>query len=104
MAAMPSFKVNGATISFVAGMIGLATVGWNAVAYFKGIEQKNQEQDIRLDRTDEDRKATKELTQKTGELKEAVVKLTTVIETNGVTKRADYIVPNIPRQTTEEVQ
>jgi hypothetical protein len=91
MAALPSFTVNKETIALVAGLIGLVTVGWNVISYFKTLEpknnpvvqeilSKNQQQDTRLDRTDEDRQITKELSQKTGQLTEAVVRLTTVIE------------------------
>lgn len=54
---------------------------------------KDHEQDQRLNRTDEDRAATKELTTETQKLKEAVVKLTTVIEGGQVTKKAEYISP-----------
>ncbi|WP_326894416.1 hypothetical protein U8P73_36665 (plasmid) [Rhizobium beringeri] len=57
---------------------------------------KDEVQDKRLDRTDEDRAITKELTQKTGELKEAVVKLTTVLE-NTPTRKAEYYFENILR-------
>ncbi|QIG69095.1 hypothetical protein EVB78_062 [Rhizobium phage RHph_N1_15] len=101
MAALPSFTVNKETIALVAGLIGLATVGWNVASYIKGLEpknnpvvqeivSKNQQQDMRLDRTDEDRQITKDLSQKTSELTSAVVKLTTVIEQGSQLQKKAY--------------
>ncbi|MBX5130838.1 hypothetical protein HJB53_30570 [Rhizobium lentis] len=115
MTALPSFTVNKETIALAAGLIGLATVGWNVVSYLKGLEPKNnpviqevvtknREQDQRLDRTDEDRQITKELSQKTGELKEAVVKLTTVIEQgSALSKKAYWEMPSVPGQSRQAI-
>ncbi|SCW95682.1 hypothetical protein [Ancylobacter rudongensis] len=80
MPSEPSISLNQKTLGFFLALVAVVTLGWNAVAYFKGIEHKNVEQDIRLDRTDEDRQIQKELIKETGALKEAVVKLTGVIE------------------------
>lgn len=89
MASEPTIPLNAKTIGLFMAIIGALTFGWKTVSYFKDLEQTNIVQDIRLDRTDEDRQATKDLTVKTGELKDAVVRLTTVIETNGLTKKAE---------------
>lgn len=93
MSDTPSFKVTPVTLGVVATCIGLFLSGWNGVSYFKNLEFKNAEQDMRLDRTDRDRarniESINKLTDKTGELKEAVVRLTTVIETGGLTKKAE---------------
>ncbi|QIG75634.1 hypothetical protein EVC20_063 [Rhizobium phage RHph_Y2_17_1] len=115
MSALPSFTVNKETIALAAGLIGLVTVGWNVASYFKGLEpknnpvvqeivSKNKEQDQRLDRTDEDRQITKELSQKTGELKEAVVKLTTVIEQgSALSKKAYWEMPSTTDPTRQAI-
>ena len=97
MSVSPSFSVNTTTISFVAGLIGLAGVGITVVSYFKAIEAKNVQQDLRLDRTDEDRanntKALQEQTSEAQKLKEDVVRLTTVMEQNTITKKAENVYP-----------
>lgn len=106
---MPEIKLNKETIGFVMGLIALVTSGIGAYNWLMtGRAEnspivhemiiKNAEQDKRLDRTDEDRQnntaALKEQTTETQKLKEAVVKLTTVIEQNGTTtKKAEYESP-----------
>lgn len=89
----PRITLTPATIGFFLAIVSVLTVGWNAVSYFKSLETKNVQQDMRLDRTDEDRAAMRDLTTKTGELKEAVVRLTNVIDQSGLTKRAYYLAP-----------
>ncbi|WP_276122578.1 hypothetical protein [Pararhizobium qamdonense] len=120
---MPSITLNKETIGFVMGIVALMTAifgGYNWLLsgrpenspVVKEIEIKNFEQDQRLDRTDRDRErstaATKELTSKTDELKEAVVRLTTVLEQGGpLTKKAEYesLLPSVNRQAIKfEVQ
>jgi hypothetical protein len=81
-----------ARLQYGLGLLVLATAVWNGVSYFKDKDLKDHEQDMRLDRTDEDRAITKELSQKTGELTNAVVKLTAVIE-NGTSKRVEIEIP-----------
>ncbi|NKL08306.1 hypothetical protein GFL39_25900 [Rhizobium leguminosarum bv. viciae] len=107
MAAMPSIKLNKETLGLViacfsvAGSI-FAAYNWllagraENAPIVRQLVLKDQMQDKRLDRTDEDRAITKELSQKTGELKEAVVKLTTVLE-NTPTRKAEYYFENAPR-------
>lgn len=89
--AAPTIKVTPALIGFALSFLALATYGWNAVGYFKAIETKNVEQDMRLDRTDRDRTRNTEsmnkLADKTDELKEAVIKLTTVIDERSAVKK-----------------
>lgn len=106
MAHLPSITLNKETIGFAMGLVALVTSGIGAYNWLldgraensivvRELVIKNVEQDKRLDRTDEDRKnnteALKEQTAETQKLKEAVVKLTTVIEQNGPpTKKAEY--------------
>lgn len=105
MANQPGFSVNKETIGLVMGIVGLLTTAIGAYSYFLSGRAENSPivreliikdalQDKRLDRTDEDRAATKELSVKTEKLTEAVVRLTTVIENGVVTKKAEYIFPN----------
>lgn len=123
MASMPEIKLNKETIGFVTGLIGLVVLGINGYDWFRSGRAENspivrelitsindntanqklkdQEQDTRLDRTDRDRdrntQALKEQTSETQKLKEAVVKLTTVIEQNTVTKKVEAPYgPNYP--------
>jgi hypothetical protein len=113
MAAMPSIQLNKETLGLViacfsvAGSI-FAAYNWllagraENAPIVRQLVLKDQVQDKRLDRTDEDRAITKELSQKTGELKEAVVKLTTVIEENGkLPKKAEYT--PIPAPTRQAI-
>lgn len=87
------FKLTPVTLGVIATCIGIALSGWNGVSYFKNIESKNQQQDMRLDQADKDRDRFNanidKLTEKTGELKEAVVKLTTTIEGQTISKKAE---------------
>jgi hypothetical protein len=109
MASLPSISVNKETIGLLMGVFGVISTGIGVYNWLlagraenapvvQEIVLKNHEQDQRLDRTDEDRarfnENIKDLSSKTGDLKEAVVKLTTVIEENGkVTKKAEYFSP-----------
>lgn len=108
MASMPEIKLNKETVGFVMGLVALVTSGlgvynWLLVGraenspIVRELIVKNHEQDQRLDRTDEDRvnntSALKEQTAETQKLKEAVVKLTTVLEQNTVTKKAENDYP-----------
>ncbi len=116
MARLPEIKLNKETIGFALALVSLTTAvmgGYNwllsgrpenspVVHELSSTIQKafaeqailDQKQNQRLDRTDEDRKnnteALKEQTQETQKLKEAVVKLTAVIEQGVVTKKAEY--------------
>ncbi|GAA4525486.1 hypothetical protein GCM10023174_10150 [Chelativorans composti] len=84
MADTPSMTITPAKVGFVLSLVTTVTVGWNAVSYFKAIEQKNFEQDqaiqslkesgIRLERS------TDRLTSETGQLRIAVERLTTIID------------------------
>lgn len=108
MASLPEIKLNKETIAFfmaIVGAFGVLISGYNWLLegrvensiLVKELITKNVEQDRRLDRTDEDRAnntaALKEQTSETQKLKEAVVRLTTVIEQGRQTKKAEYIVP-----------
>lgn len=110
MASMPSISLNKETLGLViacfsvAGSI-FAVYNWllsgraeNSPIVHELI-LKNQTQDQRLDRTDEDRlkntEALREQTAETQKLKEAVIRLTTVIE-NSPTKKAEYYFENMP--------
>ena len=112
MAKAPSILLSKETISFVAAFIGLVLTfisGYNWLLSGRAensplvhsLVTKDIQQDNRLDRTDQDRERwnanIKELSDKTGELKEAVVKLTTVMETS-TTRKAELISP-IPLPT-----
>ncbi|MGV1754817.1 hypothetical protein [Agrobacterium sp. CG674] len=105
MADQPGFSVNKETIGLVMGIVGLLGAAIGGYNFFLSGRAENSPivrelivkdalQDKRLDRTDEDRAATKELSNKTEKLTEAVVKLTTVIENGVITKKAEYIYPN----------
>lgn len=109
MASMPEIKLNKETIGFVMGLVALTTAAMGAYNWLlagraenaivvRELVIKNVEQDRRLDRTDEDRQnntaALKEQTAETQKLKEAVVKLTTVIEQNSPTRKAEYHFPS----------
>ena len=85
----PSITLTPSKIGFVLAIVSIVGVGWQTASYFKDQEQRDKIQDVRLDRTDEDRAITKELSLRTGELKEAVVKLTVTIETNSLSRRAE---------------
>ncbi|TDW20390.1 hypothetical protein EV128_12520 [Rhizobium azibense] len=115
MASMPSISINKETLALVTGCIAVCSTAFGIYNWLlsgraenapivrelvQSISEagkvqavKDQEQDIRLDRTDQDRdrntEALKEQTQETQKLKEAVVRLTTVIE-NSPTKKAEY--------------
>lgn len=129
MAALPTIKLNKETLGLVTACFTVAgsifgVYNWllsgraeNAPIVKEIVLQmrdqaradavKDAEQDNRLDRTDEDRarfnQNVKELTDKTGELKEAVVKLTTVIE-HSPTRKAEYFFENSPASPTLEVR
>lgn len=115
MATMPEIKLNKETVGFASMVIALVVTGITGYNWLlsgraenspilrdllTAIQQttseqklKDQEQDKRLDRTDRDRdrntQALKEQTTETQKLKEAVVKLTTVIEQSSITKKAE---------------
>lgn len=94
----PGFKVTTANIGFAMAIVGVLTLGWNISGYFASIAQKNLEQDMRLDRTDRDRErfnaSINTLTDKTVELKEAVVRLTAVIESGTRSRKAELLLPS----------
>jgi hypothetical protein len=118
MASLPEIKLNKETIGFLTGAIGLCVTIFTGYNYYQSgraenspvVQQiassiaevsrnqalKNQEQDSRLDRNDRDRERfntnIKELTDKTGDLTIAVVKLTTILE-NSPTRKADLVTP-----------
>lgn len=89
----PTIPLNAKTIGLLMALIGALTFGWNVVSYFKELELKNFEQDMRLDRTDRDRirniEAINKLTVKADELKEAVIRLTAVIEQQEAIRKAE---------------
>lgn len=102
---MPEIKLNKETVGFVMALIALTTTcigGYNWLLsgraenapVVRDLVVQNAEQNKRLDRTDEDRinntNALKEQTAETQKLKEAVVKLTTVIEQGVPVKKAEY--------------
>jgi hypothetical protein len=102
------FKVTPATVGFVLSLITLVTTLVGVISYVKSLEPanspivremqlKNADQDRRLDRTDEDRinntAALKDQTAETQKLKEAVVRLTTVMEQSVITKKAENTYP-----------
>lgn len=104
MAHLPSITLNKETIGLVMGLIALVTSGLGAYNWLlsgraenspvvRELVLKDQKQDQRLDRTDEDRikntEALKEQTAETQKLKEAVVRLTTVIEKQAPTRKAE---------------
>ena len=109
MAKLPSITLNKETLGLVIACFSVAgsifgVYNWLLAGRAENspivqeLILKDQRQDQRLDRTDEDRvkntEALKEQTSETQKLKEAVVKLTTVIEQKGVTQKADYIGPS----------
>lgn len=119
MASMPSITLNKETIGFVMGLIALVSAGIGAYNWLLAgraenspvvheLILKDQKQDQRLDRTDEDRikntEALKDQTVETQKLKEAVVRLTTVIEQNAVTKKAEYLQSPSRQSIALEVQ
>lgn len=89
MSEAPRISVTPITVGFFLSVIAALTIGWNVVSYFKDIEQKNIEQDIRLNRTDEDRQVQKEMSGRMATLNDSVIKLTEAINVNAVTRRAD---------------
>lgn len=114
MASRPEIKLNKETLGFVTAIFAVAgalLTGYNWLQsgraenapVVRQIQQKDLEQDHRLDRTDQDRERAeqdrqhfnaniKELSDKTGDLKEAVVRLTTVLE-NQPSRKAQLITP-----------
>jgi len=105
MADTPRLLVTPVTVGFFLSIVSALTVGWNAVGYFKGIEQKNVEQDYRLDRSDKDNESMqatmKENSKEVSSLRESIVRLTTVIESSTATKRADFFLgPHYPQNLT----
>jgi hypothetical protein len=111
MASLPTIPLNKETIALFMGVVGVITTLVGAYNWLLSgraenspvvteLVQKNHEQDQRLDRTDEDRAnntaALKDQTSETQKLKEAVVKLTTVLETNNPTKKAEFYFENSP--------
>lgn len=69
------------------------TTSWSGMAYLKAGEAKDMTQDIRLEQAEKSATKTLEqidrISEKVDATKEAVVKLTTVIEQNGLTKKAE---------------
>lgn len=120
MASMPEIKLNKETIGFAMGLIALVTSCIGAYSWLLSgraenspivheLVLKDQKQDQRLDRTDEDRikntEALKEQTVETQKLKEAVVRLTTVIEQNSPTRKAEYdFQSKLPGQTLSPLE
>jgi hypothetical protein len=116
MAQLPTIKLNKETLGLVIACFSVCGTMFGVYNWMlsgraenspivRELLLKDQKQDQRLDRTDEDRvkntEALKEQTAETQKLKEAVVKLTTVIESNGVTKKAEYNNPSHQAVTLE---
>jgi hypothetical protein len=111
MATLPSISLNKETIGLCTGAIGLVVTligGYNWLLagraenapVVQAVIMKNVEQDNRLGHLDQDgatfKENVKELTSKTGDLKDAVVKLTAVIEAGQNARKAEYIGPALP--------
>ena len=109
MASMPAITLNKETLGLVVACFSICGTVFGIYNWMlagraenspvvKELIIKDQKQDQRLDRTDEDRvnntEALKEQTAETQKLKEAVVKLTTVLEGSTVTKKAEYQYPS----------
>jgi len=112
---LPGFRWDAQSIALITGTVAVITLGLKGYDFLLNLKAenspmvkqivvrmdsdalKNQEQDLRLDRTDRDRERfnqnVKELTNKTSDLTAAVIKLTTVMEGNTITKKAEYVVP-----------
>lgn len=96
MSVKPSgYIVSGAHLTVIATCIGIFVAGWNGVGYFKASEAKDQQQDMRLEQAEKSAAQTDSkldrLSEKVDQTKEAVIKLTTVIEQNGLSKKASRI-------------
>lgn len=85
------FSVTPAKLGFVLAIISVLTVGWNVAAH-------EITQDSRIERVERDREMflaeLKALKDSQIELKEAVIRLTAVMEANA--KKAAYVVPADP--------
>jgi F420-0:gamma-glutamyl ligase-like protein len=110
------FEINKETIGLVAGVCGLIATTWTAFTWIqtgraeyspvvKEIVLKQVEQSHRLDRTDRDRDRfqtnIKELSEKTGDLTEAIVRLNTTIELQSVERKraTDDSAPLLPSRS-----
>lgn len=106
MASVPEIRLNKETIGLVMACFTLAGALFGVYNWLlsgraenspivRELLMKDLTQDQRLDRTDEDRinntKALREQTAETQRLREAVIRLTGVMERGQETKRADYL-------------
>lgn len=94
----PSLNITPVKASFFLTLVGVITIGWQVASYFKNQENKNLEQDMRIERltvdTNKVQHGFEKLAQKTDELKEAVIRLTTVIESTHQDRKAELL--NMP--------
>ncbi len=93
----PGFVVNKGNIAFAMALISLLGAGWKFAGSYFEIKAKDEEQDRRLDQHEKDRArdtaATEKLTDKTDKLTNAVTRLTAVIETSTLTRKAEIEIP-----------
>lgn len=91
----PSLNITPSKASFFLTLVGVITIGWQVASYFKSQENKNFEQDLLIERlTVDTNKALinfDKLAQKTDELKEAVIKLTSVIENSHQVQKTNLL-------------
>lgn len=89
----PALTITPAKLGFALSLVTAVTVGWNVVSYFKGQEIKDLEQDQRIAVVESNgerfEKSIGRLTDKTDQLNDSIIRLTTVLEQSGPEKRAD---------------
>lgn len=94
----PSLNITPSKASFFLTLVGVITIGWQVASYFKAQETKNLEQDMRIERlivdTNKAQTSFEKLAQKTDDLKEAVIRLTTVIENSHQERKTELL--NMP--------
>lgn len=94
-----------AKIGFFLSLVAVATVGWNIADYLKNQELKDVEQDQRITGVEgADVRLNdnlNKLANKTEELNESVVRLTTVLEQAQMKDRAEFFFENRPRFASE---
>lgn len=97
----PQITVTHARVVFFLALAAVVALGWNVFSYLKDGEIKDLQQDARIERVEGagERFETgiNKLTDKTDELKESIVRLTTVIEQTQVQDRADFYFEGRPQ-------
>lgn len=104
----PSLNITPSKASFFLTLVGIVVLGWQVASYFKAQETKNLEQDLRIERlvSDTNKALTSfdQLARKTDELKEAVVRLTAVIENSHQQVQKTELLYRSPSQTITPVK